>query len=321
MSFTTFNKFIAHDAGEMQDAISGADFHHHQLSRGKLVAELWNLQNPRSSIFVGRYNQTLRLFGQMPGDGYPLLLFPGRPKTEGHANGRLLSQQSLAMFGLNGEVDALLPTDFECFVLKVPEALLHHVAETMGIQDRSLTPQNGPIREGEPQAIKSLSEHFRALLRTAEATQGTDSFVLSEDAEEDLIAEYLNCLVQSTDNPPVDRWRKRYEVARRTDDYLRANLHRPVKITELCRELGVSRRLLHYAMTDIYQVPPNQYHLRLRLQYARSMLLSSLNRLTILEISIRSGFSNAGHFSNYYKAMFGESPSATRGVCVRQTLS
>ena len=305
------NKLIANDAGELQEAISGADFQHYQMSRGQLVAKILSLQNPRSSIFAGKYNQTLRLVGQMPGDGYPLILFSGQPKNEGHVNGRLLSQQSLAMFGLNGEVDALLPTDFECIVLKVPEVLLHHVAETMGIHDRSLKPQNGPMCEGEPQTLKILSERIRELLRTEEATQDTYPFILSEDTEEDLIAEYLNCLMQSTAEPVADRWRKRYQVARRTDEYLRANIHRQVTVAELCREMQVSRRLLHYAMTDIYQTSPIQYHLHLRLQSARRVLLSPRDRSTILEIALKSGFNNAGHFSCYYTAMYGENPSTT----------
>jgi AraC family ethanolamine operon transcriptional activator len=279
------------------------------------------MQNHRTSFFVAKYDQALRVFGRTPGDGFPIVLFPGYGKNEGHINGRELSVQSIAMWGLNGEIDALLPAGFECIVLKVPEELLYKVAAAMTIPDAELVPKEGPMNEGDPAALKRLTNYSRTLFKKAESIQDTGSAVLSEDAEEDLIADYLSCLVQSTDNPPVDRWRKRYPIARRADEYLRANLHRPVTVAEVCRELKVSRRLLHYAMVDIYQTPPMKYHLRLRLQHARRKLLTSPNHLTIFEIALRSGFANAGYFSIYYKALFGESPSATRGAVVMQTLS
>jgi AraC family ethanolamine operon transcriptional activator len=317
----SFNKIIAHDAGELQESVAGSEFHHSQLSPGKLTAELWNMQNHRTSLFVAKYDQALRIFGRTPGDGCPVVLFPGYGKGEGYINGRDLSAQSIAMWELNGEIDALLPAGFECIVLKVPEELLHKVAEEITLPDAELVPKEGPMNEGNPDALKRLTNYSRTLFKKAESLQDTGSTLLSEDAEEDLIADYLNCLVQSTDNPPVDRWRKRYQVARRADEYLRAKLHRPVTVAEVCRELKVSRRLLNYAMIDIYQTPPMKYHLRLRLQHARRKLLTSPNHLTILEIALRSGFANAGYFSIYYKALFGESPSVTRGAVVMQTLS
>ena len=310
----TINKIIATDAGQLQESVEDSDFHHSQLSPGKLVAELWSMQNPRTSFFATRYNRALRIYGRTPGDGYPLVLFPGRIKGEGHINKRRLSQRSAAMWALNGEIDGLLPAGFECIVLKVPEALLHKVADTMAIPDRNIVPKDGPMREGNPEMINRLTKRTMAVFEDAGAMQTSDSPVLSEDAEEDMIAEYLSCFTQSSDTQPVDRWRRRYQVARKADRYLRVNLHRSVTVTELCRELQVSRRLLHYAMMDVYQIPPIQYHRRLSLQHARVMLLNPLNHFTILEIALRAGFNNSGYFSIYYKRMFGESPSTTCGM-------
>ncbi len=308
----SINKVIAYDAGQLQESVADSDFHHNQLTPGKLIAELWNLQNPRTSFFAVKYNQALRVFGRTPGDGYPLVLFPGRTTGTGHINKRRLSERSTAMWALNGEIDALLPAGFECIVLKVPETLLHKVADAMDLPGRTLVPAEGPMREGNPERLNSLIRRTKTIFEAADASRVSGSTVLSEDAEEDLIAGYLDCLIQSTNTTPVDRWRKRYQVARRADGYLRANLHRPVTVAEVCQELQVSRRLLHYAMVEVYQLSPIQYHIRLRLQHARGMLLNPRNRLTIMEIAFRSGFENAGYFSIYFKALFGESPSTQR---------
>jgi AraC family ethanolamine operon transcriptional activator len=305
------NKIIVHDAGQLQESVADSDFHHSQLSSGKLIAELWNLQNPRTSFFAVKYNQTLRVFGRTPGDGYPLVLFPGQTTGTGHINKRRLSKRSAAMWALNGELDALLPAGFECIALKVPETLLHKVAEAMDIPAKALVPGQGPMREGNPKKLNRLIWRSNAIFEAAGTVRDSNSPVLSEEAEEDLIAGYLDCLIQSKHNQPVDRWRKRYQVARWADDYLRANLHRAVTVAEICRELQVSRRLLHYAMVEVWQLPPIQYHTRLRLQHARGMLLEPRNRSTILEIALKSGFTNPGYFSVYYKALFGESPSTT----------
>jgi AraC family ethanolamine operon transcriptional activator len=283
------------------------------LSAGKLTAELCELENPRTSFLIARYNQVLRLYGRVPGDGHALAIFPGQTSGEGHINKRRLSQKSTGMWDLSGEIDALFPAGFETIVMKVPETLLHKVAETMTIPDRDLVPKDGPMREGNPEMINRLTKRTMAVFEDAGAMQASDSPVLSEDAEEDMIAEYLSCFTQSSDTQPVDRWRERYQVARKADSYLRVNLHRSVTVTELCRELQVSRRLLNYAMKDVYQIPPIQYHLCLRLQHARGLLLNPLNYFTILETALQAGFNNPGYFSIYYKRMFGESPSTTCG--------
>jgi AraC family ethanolamine operon transcriptional activator len=307
------NKIIAHDAGELNESVAGSDFHHSQLSSGKFIGEILNLQNPRTSFFAVRYNQALRLLGRTPGDGYPLVLFPGRVQGTGHINKKkLLEGRSVAMWELNGEIDALLPAGFECLVLKVPETLLHKVADAMDLPTNALVPRAGPMREGHSERINNLTRRIRVILEAAGTTGDSSSTALSEEAEEDLTADFLDCFLRSTNTPPVDRWRKRFQVARMADDYLRANLYRPVTVAELCHELRVGRRLLHYAMLEVYQLPPIQYHTRLRLQQARKVLLDPRYQISIMELAFRLGFSNAGNFSIYYRRLFGEPPSATR---------
>ena len=152
----SINKFIATDAGELQESVGDSDFNHSQLTSGKFIGELWNLQNPRTSFFAVKYNQSLRVYGRTPGDGYPLVLFPGRTTGTGHINKRRLSERSVAMWGLNGEIDALLPAGFECVVLKVPETLLHEVADAMDLPAKALVPEEGPMREGYPERLNNL---------------------------------------------------------------------------------------------------------------------------------------------------------------------
>jgi AraC-like DNA-binding protein len=167
------------------------------------------------------------------------------------------------------------------------------------------------MKEGEPEAFDNLTQTVRAILDTGGVVNDSRSGSLTEDDEKDLLDAFVSCFKGSDDHPPVDRWRNRFRIARKADDYLRAHLNRSVTAAELCRELKVGRRLLYYAMTDVYQCSPVSYHRRLRLQSARIDLRDRSKHLSVSEAARRWGFNNMGHFSRYYREMFAELPSVT----------
>ena len=87
---------------------------------------------------------------------------------------------------------------------------------------------------------------------------------------------------------------------------------RVVHLTEMCRHIGVSRRLLSACCNKALGMGPYHY-LRLRQMHLtrRALRLADAATTTVTEVATAHGFWELGRFSVAYRVLFGESPSAT----------
>lgn len=101
-------------------------------------------------------------------------------------------------------------------------------------------------------------------------------------------------------------------VTQKAEHYIEAAGSRPVHISEICAECGVSRRSLHRAFEEVLGVGPATFLQRKRLCDIHSALRDSDPATTTIgEIALQHGFLNLGRFSGYYRALFDEYPSET----------
>jgi AraC family transcriptional regulator len=103
------------------------------------------------------------------------------------------------------------------------------------------------------------------------------------------------------------------EYAQRIDrviDYLRANLHRPVKLAELAQVACFSEFHFHRIFTAIAGETLNNFTNRLRLEKAARLLRYSEQSLT--DIALDCGFSSSATFSRAFRAGYDTSPSQFR---------
>ncbi|MFO0907122.1 MAG: helix-turn-helix domain-containing protein [Isosphaeraceae bacterium] len=104
----------------------------------------------------------------------------------------------------------------------------------------------------------------------------------------------------------------RHTAAKRAEDFLRANLDRPVSLGELCQESGVPQRTLMLGFGELFGVPPGVYHRVLRLNRARRELLrAGPHETSVAAVALRWGFDHLGRFARDYRRMFGVSPIET----------
>jgi AraC family ethanolamine operon transcriptional activator len=104
----------------------------------------------------------------------------------------------------------------------------------------------------------------------------------------------------------------RERLVRRADDYMRACLGEPLSLLELCRELGVSARTLHYAFQEVRGLSPMAYFKAGRLHAVRQELkAAAAHTASVREIARRWGFWHPGEFAAAYRRLFGELPSQT----------
>lgn len=79
---------------------------------------------------------------------------------------------------------------------------------------------------------------------------------------------------------------------------------------DIARMVGLSYRQMQRLFSEQLQLTPAQYYLKLRLERARELLLSS--SLPILEVALACGFSTTSHFARCHREMFGVTPRQLR---------
>lgn len=105
------------------------------------------------------------------------------------------------------------------------------------------------------------------------------------------------------------------ERVRRADEFLRANIARPVYSDEICAAVGVAPRTLHQSFMSVYGMTPAAYLKRRRLMLVRRTLLAARHGPALVKsIALAHGFWHLGRFAREYTDMFGELPSATLGA-------
>jgi AraC family ethanolamine operon transcriptional activator len=102
-----------------------------------------------------------------------------------------------------------------------------------------------------------------------------------------------------------------YRTAQRAERYLRERGPDNVSVDDICAELGVSRRYLEYAFRGAFGTSPARYFRLLRLHQVRRSLSRPRAGTTVTAEATDHGFTHLGWVSTQYRALFGESPSAT----------
>ncbi|MER9337179.1 AraC family transcriptional regulator [Mesorhizobium sp. M0293] len=87
--------------------------------------------------------------------------------------------------------------------------------------------------------------------------------------------------------------------ARRVQEFLNENFSRKLALAEMAAVCGFSPYHFVRAFAKTFGVPPHQYVLDLRLDFAERLLLDK--RLTIADIAHLSGFSSQSHFTTIMK--------------------
>lgn len=94
--------------------------------------------------------------------------------------------------------------------------------------------------------------------------------------------------------------------------YIDENLHRPITIEELCRELYISKNLLYKKFRTFFGCTVNEYITDKRVERARALL--DTTEESSRRIAELCGFENYTYFSRLFKKKMGISPREYRRV-------
>ncbi|MGP3659248.1 GlxA family transcriptional regulator [Burkholderia gladioli] len=90
------------------------------------------------------------------------------------------------------------------------------------------------------------------------------------------------------------------------------NLEAPLTIAVIARMTGSSVRRLERAFAAEMDCSPNEFYRRMRLRYARWMLVNTTRRIT--DIAYECGFADAAHFIRVFREVYGVTPGKLRGA-------
>jgi AraC-like DNA-binding protein len=88
-------------------------------------------------------------------------------------------------------------------------------------------------------------------------------------------------------------------------DWMRANLHRPISLSEIERKANYGRRSIQLGFKAEVGCGPMQWLRRQRLDWARQRLLSGEPGLTVTQVAQACGYINLASFSRDFRERFG----------------
>lgn len=98
---------------------------------------------------------------------------------------------------------------------------------------------------------------------------------------------------------------------RKAEEYLEAHWREAVTAEALAGVTGVSVRSIFRYFKNAHGCTPMEFAKRIRLQRARTMLLTREHGASVTAVAFACGFQNPGHFARDYRMRFGELPSQT----------
>jgi AraC-like DNA-binding protein len=104
----------------------------------------------------------------------------------------------------------------------------------------------------------------------------------------------------------------RRRAALRAREFIDAHLDQPLSLSRVCRASYASARALEYGFREMFGLSPIAYVRCARLSRVRHDLYFAERRpKAVTQLAMRWGFWHLSQFSKDYRALFGESPSAT----------
>ncbi|HRK25076.1 MAG TPA: GlxA family transcriptional regulator [Beijerinckiaceae bacterium] len=91
---------------------------------------------------------------------------------------------------------------------------------------------------------------------------------------------------------------------------MQTSIDAPLSCSRLAREAGISVRQLERMFRRAFAQTPARYYLNMRLDHARRLLRQT--SMSVIDVSLATGFESASHFSKSYGSHFGVSPSSDR---------
>ena len=284
-----------------------------QISKGTFSGMLKQLSLGEIQLFRETINKAVYEQGR-PWENSFAIGIPIEISAEGYWSGDLLSKDSVFSLKPNSELKFRTPEYSDIYVTVLELDYLQSYSDLI----EETSPNKILMLDRVENVPEQLGNAFREGLHSVlHAIESNPSILYSNLSQRtllnDLLHNVFSALVALNKIPPHNQKQfvHRY-IVERAREYILSRKDQPPTILEICMELKISRRTLHYGFIKVLGINPVTFLRYLRLNGARHDILSaSSDSRKIGEIAARWGFWHMGMFSTYYRQLFGESPSTT----------
>jgi AraC-like DNA-binding protein len=170
------------------------------------------------------------------------------------------------------------------------------------------------LRPAPPLMARLLALHEEAIRLAKIAPEKLAHPEVTRALEQALVHAMITCLADGTRPYAGSRWRHHSAIIKRFEELLAANCDRPMYLAEICAATGASERTLRVCCEEHLGMGPIRYLWLRRMHLARrALILADPAKATVTQIATEHGFWELGRFAVSYRALFGESPSASLG--------
>jgi AraC-like DNA-binding protein len=184
----------------------------------------------------------------------------------------------------------------------------------IALTGRDLTLRGGVISM--PTSSAALERLRRVHEAACRAAATAPEIIASSDAarglEQTLLEAMFDCLAQGKQQEDGSSRGRHNAIIKRFRALAEENPEQPLYLADVCAAIGVNKRTLHMCCQEQLGVSPKRYLTLRRMHLARQALFAGpADVSSVTEIATRYGFWELGRFAVHYRAIFGESPSAT----------
>jgi len=285
-----------------------------QLSAGRFAGSMHEIQLPALTLIRETSNRVLLQKGCTPKGTFAIGAVMSPTPEHGFHCGGIMRPRAAALLNPQTEFEIRTPESFDLVAaVFVPQDLCASL-EDPAIDFRDL--ENDLLRSSktiEPGHSGPLADF---LLRAFESSQSSPEYLLIPSNLKQLSEEFyalINETIsagQGVQAPGVCPNRER--IVRRVRAYLDAHPESALSITDICNEVGVTRRTLQNAIQEVFAVSPQHYLKAIRLNaFRRALKVRVPQRESIGDVAARWGFWHLSQLAQDYRKLFGELPSQT----------
>ncbi len=287
-----------------------------QISRGRFsgcVEDFWfgNVQ-----LFRDRCNQAVHQSGH-PWPGSRTIAYAIEADGEGVFSGEPMRKEDLVTLADGQPLDFRTPRNIDCVAATVDsQALAEHAAQVWHSDASRGLPDSGRIV-----ARPEVARLFTAPLCEVYAhIVGRPSILHYHHVRRNLEEQLLNAIVMLGAHAELfgrstSLLGSKTRLVNRAKSLVLEREDHCVTVSDLCRQLSVSRRTLQYAFEVVCGMSPLSYIKVMRLNRVHRELRHQAGNAecSVGDVAARHGFWHQSRFASEYRKLFGELPSATLG--------
>jgi len=302
----------SHDFVELEEALSAWDHQYQQISPGTFYGRFLHTQNDMLGVYRNRWERAIHYRGAPL--GVVMFAVTLTQTSEALWMGQRVGVDDVCVQRCGAEAEYLSAPLWDSVVLTIPEVeLARQIVDITHDDPETLLHTHGVVHLT-PQLATQVRQAALNYIDTAVRSVATpDAPSPLPQMAKSTVELMARVLVSAQPQRHVKSSLNRSsQWVHKAEEFCRRHADQPLRIGQLCRELGVSERTLRDAFYKLTDTSPLAHLKTQRLnQVHRELRGSDPGEVLINQLAFASGFSHLGHFCHDYKQLFGESPSET----------